>query len=273
MDDRDDARRRADEEEEQRFWEGVEEDRRLDKERMEAEQLAADEERAIEEMIDWFSSQFEDPQNETHYEKEDDRYIYMSGGPFEAADVLRAHFGGDHPDGWIQEAVDHVECNGITERAPRPHGNYYDHPEEDEKRPQDIDALARTARESLATLTEILPLLPTAPETLGHNAPPEEIGLPPYTDEDAHDAQQAIAEANAAPGEAEPDASNLVALSHRFEGWAQKIGSFYFAKKADLAVDEVIKNSIRAINWAAAIRAFSDAGRALLDLARHLGSH
>ena len=68
----------------------------------------------------WFFSRYTDPAMETPYNSAEGGYLYISGGPYEAAEELYARFGDviDDPDDHIQRVVDDVESEGISEWAP-----------------------------------------------------------------------------------------------------------------------------------------------------------
>lgn len=266
----DEERRRADEEEEQHFWATREDERREEEER------AAAKEATIEEMERWFFEQFEDPQVETPRDSENQRFIYLWGGPFGAGDVLHATFSDEHPEDWISEAEQRIERDGTVEWAPTSTGEFYEHPEPDtddvERNAASTVQLTASTLERLAALETIVANLSGFPAQLGHNAPPEEIGTPPYTDEDKSQTLGAIAEARSAVEAAEPDPQLLAALSSRFEAWGSKVG-LWLAKKGDLAVDELIKNSVRIVTWSKAVAAFGAVAAVLHELANALTGH
>lgn len=264
----DEERRRADEEEEAHYWDSVDEERRAEEARKEAR------EQTVEQMVKWFHEQFEDPQVETPRDSEEGAYIYPWGGPFEASDVLYGAFKDEHDEELIQEAVRSVEHDGTVEWAPVSSGDYYEHPEAENENAgaAAFGQLAATALERLDALEAIVAALPGAPSQIGHNAPPEAIGIPPYTDEDGHAAAATISEARAALATPEPDAAELATIARRFEGWGSKI-AIWLGKKADLAVDEAIKNSVRVLTWSQAAAAFTATAEILIELAKHLLAH
>lgn len=75
---------------------------------------------SIDEMVQWFHELYEDPQNETPYDSEEGRYIYVYGGPFDANDVLQEEFGSHVSDYNIEQAVADIESGGTYEWAPSP---------------------------------------------------------------------------------------------------------------------------------------------------------
>ncbi|MES2056269.1 MAG: hypothetical protein V4564_10045 [Pseudomonadota bacterium] len=267
-DEDDEKRRRDDAEEERRHWEALE-----DEERAETERETERRDAAIETMETWFFEQFEDPQNETPRDGEDQAFIYVWGGPFEAPDVLHGQFGADFSESWINAAVERIERDGTTEWAPTASGDFYEHPDpeiEEETAPEDISAqLTRRILDRLDQLEEVVAALPGLPGNIGHNAPPSEIGLPPYPAEDAAEIATAIADTRAELGAAAPDPAKLATLSNRFERWGSKFG-IWLAKKGDLATDELIKNSIKVLTWGTALSLFGEVAHELVALARHL---
>src|SRR3546814_2773058 len=94
--------------------------------------------------------------------------------------------------------------------------------------------------------------MPVQPGNIGHNAPPEDIGLPPYGDEEAAEIKTAIAETRVELAQVEPDPAALANQSRRFAQWGKKLG-VWLAKKGDLAVDEFIKSGVKAITWTGAL--------------------
>ncbi|MBW4332255.1 hypothetical protein KY084_15715 [Stakelama sp. CBK3Z-3] len=257
-------RRRDDAEEERHYWESLE-DARRDKEKQEAEQREA----AIETMEKWFFEQFEDPQNETPRDSESQTYIYPWGGPFEASDVLHGQFSHDFDQALIDAAVERIERDGTTEWAPTSYGDYYEHPDpEQDAEGQDatVRQLTQQVLDRLDKLEAAVAELPGRPGTIGHNVPPEEVGLPPYEEVNPTEIKTAIVEVHDVLAQDDPDPLQLVTLSRRFDGWGTKIGH-WLAKKADLAVDEAVKNGMK---LAAASVLLHELGHDLITLAKHL---
>ena len=124
----------------------------------------------------------------------------------------------------------------------------------------------------LDQLEAAIAAMPGQPGNIGHNAPPEEIGLPPYGDEEVAEIKAAIAETRTELAEVDPDAAVLATQSRRFEQWGKKLG-LWLAKKGDLAVDELIKNGIKAVTWAGALTLFGDLAHDLFALAKALLAH
>jgi hypothetical protein len=220
----------------------------------------------------WFFEQFEDPQVEMPRDSEEQTFIYPWGGPFDASDVLHGQFSHEYAEDVIAAAVERIERDGTTEWAPTTGGDFYEHPDPE----PDVEVGASTREEltvqileRLAKLEAAVAAMPGQPGNIGHNAPPDEIGLPPYGEDDAADIQTAIAETRTELAQTDPDPGQLASLSRRFDGWGRKLGA-WLAKKGDLAVDEFIKNGVKLVTWGSAVALFGELAHGLLTLAQHL---
>lgn len=272
MRDEDDDRKRKrweDAEEERHYWESIEDEKREEEEK--AAQAQAD---AIEAMETWFFEQFEDPQVEMPRDSEEQSFIFPWGGPFEASDVLHVEFSHRFDEATIMAAVEHIERYGTVEWAPTSHGDFYEHPDSEPDEEPEATRVELTGRilDRLDQLEAAIAAMPGQPGNIGHNAPPEEIGLPPYGDEEVAEIKAAIAETRTELAEVDPDAAVLATQSRRFEQWGKKLG-LWLAKKGDLAVDELIKNGIKAVTWAGALTLFGDLAHDLFALAKALLAH
>jgi hypothetical protein len=271
QDDEDDRRRRQrdDAEEERHYWESIEDEKRAEKER--EAQARTD---AIEEMEKWFCEQFEDPQVEMPRDSEEQTFIYPWGGPFETSDVLHGEFAHQFDEAAIIAAVEHIERDGTVEWAPTSHGDFYEHPDPETEEEAGATRLELTGRilDRLDQLEAAIAAMPGQPGNIGHNAPPEEIGLPPYGDEEAAEINTAIAETRTELAQVEPDPAALATQSRRFAQWGKKLGA-WLAKKGDLAVDEFIKNGVKAITWTGALALFGALAHELITLAEALLVH
>lgn len=115
-------------------------------------------------MVNWFFENFEDPAYRTPYESAEGGYIWIWGGPYNAADQIGSNFP-DEGQELIDAAVERVEQDGIVDWAPtdRP-GDYDPEPDEPEDGPKSEEALAETEVEPdrpLFDLEEILATIPT----------------------------------------------------------------------------------------------------------------
>lgn len=156
-------------------------------------------------MVEWFERQFEDPQNETPYNKELGGYVYLWGGPFDANDQIQEEFSEAVDFDTMMVAVERVQDDGTVEWAPQTGGDFYEHPEEDDRVasgeivdgdgdwppiipdqepiPPEPEARADVIRRLDELEAMVQPLLDTfeveaqAPPMMGHNNPPEELEL------------------------------------------------------------------------------------------------
>src|SRR3546814_5498511 len=150
-------------------------------------------------------------------------------------------------------AVKHIERDGTVEWAPTSHGDFYEHPDPEPEEETEATRVELTGRilDRLDQLEAAIAAMPGQPGNIGHNAPPEEIGLPPYGDEEAAEITTAIAETRVELAQVEPDPAALANQSRRFAQRGKKLG-VWLAKKGDLAVDEFIKSGVKAITWTGA---------------------
>jgi hypothetical protein len=264
------ARRQEDDaEEERRHWDAIEDDERAEEER-EAQRRAD----AIEAMEQWFFEQFEDPQIDTPRDSEEQTFIYLWGGPFEASDVLHGAFSHEYDEATIMAAVDHIERDGTVEWAPTSSGDYYEHPDpEAEQEPEaSRSELTTQILDRLDQLEAAMAAMPGQPGNIGHNAPPDEIGTPPYSHEATVEIAAAIDDTRTQLATAEPDPAALATLSRKFAGWGKALGT-WLAGKGDLAVDEFVKNGVKAITWASALSLLGHLADDLSTLAQKLLAH
>jgi hypothetical protein len=82
-------------------------------------------EKQLEEMEAWFRSMYEDPAERTPYESREGGYIWIWGGPYDAATELIGQYGGIVPDDVINELVDKLSGECI-EWAPTEQPGDYD---------------------------------------------------------------------------------------------------------------------------------------------------
>lgn len=236
----------ADAEEERDYWDRIEEDRERERR-----------DNALEEMVDWFHENFEDPQNETPYDGETGEYQYVWGGPFDAADMIGSQFGDQYDQKWIDAAVEDVTSDGTYDWAPTSGGDFYEPPDDDadaEERPSEAQEgraeISARIISRLDSLEATLASLAAAPPNIGHNVPPDEVGLPPYDDQSRRDLEEAARATREEVTEDAPDVDRLDTARSTFS----KAGSAilkWIAKKLDLAVDEAIKATVKATAWGA----------------------
>lgn len=197
----------------------------------------------------WFRSHYEGPDVQTPHDPETG-YIWIWGGPYDAADVLQGAFNGVVPLEVIQRLASDLTSEH-WEWAPIPGPDDIERSEDDEgenaasRRVDEAEAAAR--REVLLRLQEVekavKQLAPAAPAHggIGHNQPPEAIeGAFPLTREEQRQALGVLAgvreEAKAPAPDAERierDAGFFRAMASKLQAWAAentKIASNEFAK-------------------------------------------
>lgn len=85
----------------------------------------------VEEAVDWFRSNYEDPAQRTSYNSREGGYLWDHGGPFDARDEIASEFP-DLPEAILDAAVAKVEEDGITEWAGGPQQDQYDASDQDD---------------------------------------------------------------------------------------------------------------------------------------------
>jgi hypothetical protein len=220
----------------------------------------ASRERQIEYMRFWFAQHFEDPAEETPYSSEEGGYLYIWGGPYDAAEQLGDEFGDIIPEDRIQKVVDYVERDGTVDWAPgTKHADHErardewaaEHEENEEEAPlrqlarllqggtvpQFGSASERTGRQAIIArldqLDAALAALKPAHGGLGHNNPPDGDGSPGGP---IGEAREAAADIRRELVKDEPDALAVVQATSRL-----KLGLGWFLKKVDMAVDAFAK--------------------------------
>ena len=210
-------------------------------------------------MVDWFRRMYEHPVNQTPYDGEDGKYVYVWGSPFDARDELLDEFGNLVSEEAIQAAVSEVERDGTsewapTERSPKHRGGPDDDDEERyEPVPPTLDdirqRLARgmaptfgdpietqsrqVLRSEIAGLRRAIEDEPPRYVGIGHNRPPESISLSVELLVEVKAAANQIDEETAKPV---PNVDAVVESTGRLEkvlGW--------LGRKLDLSVDSLMK--------------------------------
>ena len=72
--------------------------------------------RVIDNMVEWFNQNYENPANILNFDSKEGGYQWMGNGPYHAKNELILNFSDDHGD-IIEEAVKKLESEGITEWA------------------------------------------------------------------------------------------------------------------------------------------------------------
>jgi hypothetical protein len=136
-------------------------------------------------MIEWFGQNFEDPAENTSYVTAEGGYLWNHGGPYDARGQLYDKFGDIVPEPLIEDVVEEIESDGLTEWAgTRSHEDDYEPPPE----PPSLDSFTdeptakygsnedHQARERVrAALHQLRAALDQSrPVGIGHNQPPED---------------------------------------------------------------------------------------------------
>jgi hypothetical protein len=139
-------------------------------------------------MVEWFHQNFEDPAQRTSYVSAEGGYLWNHGGPYDASEQLYDMFGDLVSEKLIEEVVEEVEADGLSEWAPV-NDPYQDDDERelhaletlddfsDERSPTYGSPADLAARERVRNvLDELQKALDQSPPIgIGHNKPPESI--------------------------------------------------------------------------------------------------
>lgn len=232
--------------------------------------LSPDEQREY--MLAWFGRMFEDPANETPFQSSEGGYIYIWGGPYDAREQIENEFYDVVSEDLLNEVIDEVETDGISDWAPGPHHpdhvraaeDYYESMEEPEQKFEEAikileaggvpvlgaDAEVQLRSDLASSANNILAMLqPKKPEHggMGHNQPPiddDEYALPFDLDE-VHQAAKVIA---TEASKETPDALAIAEASSRLAK-LRKWGK----EKADAAAEEFAKGFGKAAGTAAGV--------------------
>ncbi|WP_146757676.1 hypothetical protein [Cereibacter johrii] len=152
-------------------------------------------EAAIDEMIEWFHQNYEDPANRVPYESAEGGYQWIFGGPETPEEALGDNFGSVHRQDLIEQAATKItDDSGIYDWSPIPGADWADdyQPKEEspmERRERLAAEIAADAASILQTLRPLVEIEKDAREDrgdglvgIGHNNPPEpieELGFPP----------------------------------------------------------------------------------------------
>lgn len=181
---------------------------------------------AIEE---WFYANFENPVENTPFESAEGGYQYIWGGPYDAREEIENHFV-NLPEDLIEEVVSELEreavewalsTNRIFDEDPRDDPELTSY-EELQLRLDDLErAVARVEPHS---------------SLIGSNHPPENIGVPPYADEDKAEIQKAIEALRKPEDEIAKEPVKAVEAAAILKSRGEKLQQF-FARHGDKFVE------------------------------------
>lgn len=135
---------------------------------------------------DWFLSNYEDPAENTPYESAEGGYQYIWGGPYDAREEIEGHFE-KLPEEIVEEVVGELE-RGAAEWAPHSNRIYDEDPPDRDFQPPPYEEIQWHLDQVRRLMAKIEP----ASSLIGNNRPPEDIGIPPYSDEDKKEIEKAI---------------------------------------------------------------------------------
>ena len=200
----------------------------------------------IELMAVWFRSNYEDPVERTPYETAEGGYQWIWGGPYDAREELSEKFEGIVPDAWIEEAVEEVESDGLTDWAPKPKPEDYD--DSWNEKPPELPTLdiytdvpsetygspaERTARSKAKEAIDELRRLLERPAGIGHNRPPDEETAEPQQIQELRPALAALSSELAVPEPSIPLVKRWAAPLRA----ALVAGIKWIGRKVDKAID------------------------------------
>ena len=132
--------------------------------------------RKIEAMVSWFKANYEGPEQRTPRDSGD--WVWIYGGPFEASDEIQGNFGGEVDYELMKTAIDVIEEDGWEWTRTEQPGDYGEFEMDFESEPTREEVQADLEKRIVA-LEEVLgaPPPPLNHGGMGHNKPPEEMGL------------------------------------------------------------------------------------------------
>ncbi|MCR6501787.1 hypothetical protein MUO32_22365 [Shinella sp. CPCC 101442] len=129
---------------------------------------------------DWFLENFEDPAHSTPHDSAEGGYHWIWGGPHDVREVLDDHFF-EIPSDLLEEIIDELEAMAVDWA-----------PHEDRIIPDDDDSYEQL-QVALDEVADLLKDIQLPSPMIGGNGPPEEIGLPPYGEEENERIREAMA--------------------------------------------------------------------------------
>lgn len=195
------------------------------------------EDEIADEVKSWFFENFEDPQYRTPYDAEAESFTYILGGPFDTEEELYRSFENILDDAIIDRIVKEIDEDTIGEWAPGGARLIFDGDDYQEPSNPAYNALL----ESTQQLEGMLGKIPVTPSYVGGNNPPDDIGLPPYRDEDEQSVREAISiiySQSEVPGAPPQDA---IVAAEKLNSLGNRLKDFV-AKQSDNAVNNYVKS-------------------------------
>lgn len=188
-----------------------------------------DREALIETIKEWFFANYEDPAENTPYESREGGYQYIWGGPYDAREEIEIHFT-DVPEDVIEEIVGELEGTAV-DWAPNSN-RIFDEDPPDNGGQTSYEELQLRLNELERVIAKINPIS----SLIGSNHPPEDIGVPPYRDEDKQQIEQAVAILRAPEDQLVQNAKQTIEVAEILKTKGEKLREF-FARHGDKFVE------------------------------------
>ncbi len=178
----------------------------------------------VEAVKEWFFENFEDPVESTPYESREGGYQYIWGGPYDTREIFEEYLP-DLPEELVESIISELEQT--TPEWTVSDNRLYD---EDPPEPTAYEEL----QSALDKLEDAVQQVHPYSSAIGGNRPPEEIGLPPYRDEDKRSLIETIEilrgpekELDKKPQEVEQAAEKLKTIGEKLVGYLRQQGEHF----------------------------------------------
>jgi hypothetical protein len=174
-------------------------------------------------IVAWFGANFEDPVENTPYESAEGGYQWIWGGPYDAREEIESYFG-ELPEEVLSKVFEDIEES--WEWAPSDSRIYDEDPPDDPY---------RNMQDALDRVEEALKQVQPFNSGIGGNHPPEEIGVPPYSDEANSELVKAISALRAPEKMLSKDRDEVVQAATTFKSVGEKITDFLLGQANKVA--------------------------------------
>lgn len=199
-----------------------------------------DREELIEVMKTWFFENYEDPAEKTPHDNSEGGYLYIWGGPYDAAEELHSEFGEYVSEDLIDQVVDQVQSDGLYDWAPKNIGDNETADPDDGSWPSIVitdppeehlseEAARQEVLDRLTALETANARLGDQPPMMGHNQPPEPLEDVPLSGADGRTIKVVIQLVRKEAESGKPDAqrldreaSKLRVIASRLGGWLKR---------------------------------------------------
>jgi len=233
----------------------------------------------IDQIHEWFFTNFEDPSNSTPYDGREGGFQYIWGGPYNTKDIIENIFADELSEEQIEAVIDAIDTNGFEWV---PNSGRLQAPDEDEDGGSSsaLDDPVQIHSRMLLRITEVEEQLRQLSQAqggteihgIGHNKPPEPIDDSPATRGDIQELRKALETLKLQPPipdtQGQQDAE---AAKEKVESVASKI-SVWLGTQANNFVTEFMKEAGKESGkWASRLAIWSTLGSALAALAGTVG--